>query len=79
MREPDEAAMEFLALLFNRYVVPEDGAFLEAQHARDSANQAGLAAAVAPLEHQQTAAFQRKRETGKKAAFATDEGEVVGR
>ena len=60
VRQPDEAAVELLALLLDRFVVPVNGALLEGEHARNRANETGLAAAVAALEHEQTAGLQRK-------------------
>jgi hypothetical protein len=44
--------VEDLALLVNRHAVPADHAFLEIEHAHDRLHQAGLAAAVGPLEDQ---------------------------
>ena len=65
--QPNKIAVERLALLLDRHVIPVDGAVLEAQHACDRAYQAGLAAAIAPFQDQQPTTFERKRkalETG---------------
>ena len=78
MGQPHEVAVKGLTLLVDRDIVPVDRPCLEAEHPGDCANKARLAAAVAPLEHEQTAAIERKRQALEQAAFATNQSEIVG-